>query len=276
LVAAVNHHHEPEAATGRTALLAGVGRAADALADLEQAGMTIANVNRARAATLAIGLLREPVEWLDESARAITRCRPWAIDPALARSAQSPSHPRLQRRVAMDPAQALPDRKAFRSAVQAQTIRSRRFRQSFVVMVIEVDHLTQISRTHGHWMADRFLLALRRRIAAALGEHDRMSHLDGLRFGLILPAASASAGRARAERVRAAIQARPVDIGDHRIGTTVSGGAVHIGTSDARLDVDPILALAEQALSQAKWAGRNQVIWHETPATCLEPMRALG
>ena len=68
-----------------------------------------------------------------------------------------------------------------------------------------------------------------------------------------------------AERLRAAIEIVPFDVGDATIECTVSIGGVSI---DKTIDVqgaDDVVALADNALYDAKHNGRNQVRWAKPP-----------
>jgi diguanylate cyclase (GGDEF)-like protein len=65
------------------------------------------------------------------------------------------------------------------------------------------------------------------------------------------------AALAVAERIRAAVAAEPVTVGDQSLPVTLSLGLAT--TSDHPAEVEPLIAAADAALYRAKAAGRNRV-----------------
>ena len=88
----------------------------------------------------------------------------------------------------------------------------------------------------------------------------------GEEFGAILPCTTPTGARVAAERLRAAIEIVPFDIGKQHIDCTVSIGGVSIGLNSDVSGADDVVELADNALYEAKNNGRNQVRWAK-PAT---------
>lgn len=125
------------------------------------------------------------------------------------------------------------------------------------VAMIDLDDFKVINDTFGHPLGDRLLveLATRLRRAARSGSVFRYG---GEEFTVLLPGATAEAACAAAERLRTAVGALPVDLGDGvTVTVTCSIGVATMPPLDtgARL-----IEAADRALLRAKAAGKNRVL----------------
>lgn len=164
---------------------------------------------------------------------------------------------RLQRelrRVAVsDPLTGLGNRREL--ARRAETLlRDRDAR--LAVVAIDADHFKRINDTHGHEAGDRVLVALAGRLRSAARDADVVGRLGGEEFVMLLPGLDADAARQRAEAVRAAIAAHPVEVDGVIVAVTVSIGVAL--RSDERT-LPELLRRADRAMYAAKAAGRNRV-----------------
>lgn len=129
---------------------------------------------------------------------------------------------------------------------------------SLSVMLIDVDHFKSINDTYGHQSGDEVL----RLIASAILENVRPSDFvfryGGEEFLVVLVETNADQAGAVAERVRQAVNIRPIKLGN-QADVTVSvsiGVAEHCGHPDENF----LIKSADGALYQAKQDGRNRVI----------------
>jgi len=135
------------------------------------------------------------------------------------------------------------------------------FRQSLAygrelgVLLIDVDRFKDINDRHGHDVGDRILVTL----AAAMQEHfrsiDYCCRFGGDEFCVVMPNSDARGSLNAAERFRASIE------GSHLSGldVTVSIGIATTTSLAAGDDLETLMKHADQALYQAKHAGRNRV-----------------
>ena len=115
--------------------------------------------------------------------------------------------------------------------------------------------------SHGHPAGDAVLKDLATRMQRAMRDADLVARLGGEEFGAILPCTTPTGARVAAERLRAAIEIVPFDIGKQHIDCTVSIGGVSIDPSSDVKGADEVVELADNALYEAKNNGRNQVRW---------------
>jgi diguanylate cyclase (GGDEF)-like protein len=128
------------------------------------------------------------------------------------------------------------------------------------VIMLDLDHFKQVNDTFGHAAGDAVLRVFGRVLGGTVRDRDTVGRFGGEEFLVILPAtagADAFLSRLRAEW----LTKRPFPI------TFSAGIAASTG------DPDETVSLADQALYQAKKAGRDQWIWAlaRRPAGYLPP-----
>jgi diguanylate cyclase (GGDEF)-like protein len=133
--------------------------------------------------------------------------------------------------------------------------RSRRIGNTFAVIYVDLDHFKRINDTHGHDVGDAVLVAVSRRLKAAVREYDTVARLGGDEFAILLDTLDDVAeAEAVARRVLSSL-APPVRVADHDLAVTASMGiSVFPDGGDAG---DELLRSADRAMYRAKRAGRN-------------------
>lgn len=152
------------------------------------------------------------------------------------------------------------NRRGFDSALQSEWGRAAREGKLITLIVIDVDHFKAFNDHYGHIAGDDCL----RRVAAALSDvpgrlGDIVARYGGEEFAVILPNTNDTAG-AVAEKCRAAVEGLkiPHEVSDAAKVITVSAG-VAILRPDEKCDSTELIRKADQAMYQAKRAGRNRV-----------------
>jgi diguanylate cyclase (GGDEF)-like protein len=146
------------------------------------------------------------------------------------------------------------NRRAFDEAIAEALARRRRLNENVAVLMLDIDHFKQINDRHGHAAGDEVLRAVATELVSSMREIDRVFRVGGEEFVVLLHDANQGAAEAAAERVRAAIAARPVTVDGRDIPVTVS-----VGVAVARVAADGLLRAADSALYRAKIDGRNRV-----------------
>ena len=125
-----------------------------------------------------------------------------------------------------------------------------------VMLLIDVDRFKAINDNYGHQAGDSCLQQLVERLSGCLRRCDLLARFGGEEFAVLLPGVSGPEAAFMAERLRAAIQARPFAVEGAQMSVTISIG---IATRNADTVPETLIEAADLALYTAKNAGRNQV-----------------
>jgi two-component system, cell cycle response regulator len=131
---------------------------------------------------------------------------------------------------------------------------------SVAVMMIDIDHFKHCNDTYGHDVGDVALQEFAARIATNVRPADFACRMGGEEFAVIMPNADGAAARRAAERLRRQVCASPFRIPslDQALEVTCSIGVASSETGDD--SAEALLKRADEALYEAKRAGRNRVI----------------
>ncbi len=170
-----------------------------------------------------------------------------------------------------DPLTNLPNRRLMKDRLHAAMTGSADCRCEGALMFIDFDHFKRVNDTLGHDMGDRLLRVVAQRLSGCLRDTDSVCRPGGDEFVVILPAAtterSKTSGAVTAPAVDPAARARSV--AEHilralsqpyQIAGQEYRGSVSIGITPFdghQRTMDDLLKCADQAMYQAKAAGRN-------------------
>jgi two-component system, cell cycle response regulator len=176
----------------------------------------------------------------------------------------------LAQLAAFDELTGLFNRRSLLGALEAQLSRVREQRHVLSLLMLDLDDLKKINDSYGHVAGDAVLREFARRLRGTARESDVAGRFGGDEFCLILADTDESSAGIVGERVRAAIQAAPVQIGSMCVPTSVSIG---IATWRHEEDLTPeqLFEAADRALYEAKRAGRNRVMISIIPTGGAEP-----
>jgi diguanylate cyclase (GGDEF)-like protein len=135
--------------------------------------------------------------------------------------------------------------------------RSRREGQPVSVIMADVDYFKRINDTHGHVTGDQVLRQTAQRLLTALRTYDTVGRYGGEEFLVVLSGCDAATALTLAERLRGCVDAEPVEDAGKRIGVTLSLG---VAAWDGQVTAPDLLRTADEALYQAKCAGRNRTV----------------
>ena len=158
----------------------------------------------------------------------------------------------LSEQTLTDALTGLKNRRAFDRMLATEHARVLRTRSSVGLLMVDVDHFKAYNDQYGHQAGDQALRAVAGAIQSEARTYDHVTRYGGEEFSVILPDTHVADARAVAERIRLAVQALK---GLHR-PVTVSVG---IAMSTAQSTPAELVSRADQALYQAKQAGRNRV-----------------
>jgi len=135
--------------------------------------------------------------------------------------------------------------------------RAAREKSTVAVAIADLDHFKQVNDLNGHAVGDAALLAATDRMRSVLRNYEFMGRYGGEEFLIILPRCDSSTALAIAERMRQAVSATPLEVGQMLMPLTVSLGVAW--TCAPTADPSALIQAADQALYRAKAAGRDRV-----------------
>jgi diguanylate cyclase (GGDEF)-like protein len=128
------------------------------------------------------------------------------------------------------------------------------------VLMIDLDHFTNVNRTFGHAGGDRALVAFAGLARRQLRPDDLIARYGGEEFCALLRDVDEPEALQVAERLRAAIADLSLDVDGRALRITAS-----IGVATLRADLQDAMRRADAALYRAKERGRNRVESAEEP-----------
>jgi diguanylate cyclase (GGDEF)-like protein len=171
-------------------------------------------------------------------------------------------HETVERQAVTDELTGLSNRRRFQDTMTAEVERSRRFGQDLGLVLLDIDDFKAVNDTYGHQQGDLVLREVAKILRASSREIDEPARYGGEELAVILPGTNLPGAFELAERVREGIEAlRLPIIGDEAqepLRVTASFGAAALPISAQ--DVRGLVAAADEALYQAKRAGKNQTV----------------
>jgi len=144
--------------------------------------------------------------------------------------------------------------RAFQHRLHLEIERSKRFTLPLSLLMLDIDHFKQYNDKFGHPAGDRLLKEFADLLRNHVREVDCPARYGGEEFVLILPGTVKKSALIVAEKIRVLVETADFS-GSH---ITVSIGVASFPEdTDAK---DSLITLADQALYQAKEAGRNRIV----------------
>ena len=147
------------------------------------------------------------------------------------------------------------NRRYWEICLQKEFDRYARYGNETSLVMLDIDHFKEINDTYGHQAGDRVIQNVSHIIKKSLRETDCAGRYGGEEFGVILANTPAANALFFAERLRKKIEQSEIMYEEQLIKVTISLGICDIKPD--MTDCDIWLAQADQALYQAKEAGRN-------------------
>lgn len=171
---------------------------------------------------------------------------------------------RLRQIATIDPLTELHNRGEVMRRFAIEISRARRDSRDLGVLMLDVDHFKKVNDTLGHPQGDQVL----RRVAQVLRDDLRVTDVigryGGEEFVALLPKATHAGVKLLAERLRERVSEQRFGDGNE-LRVTVSVGACvwPFELLDPELSLEQCIRPADQALYEAKRAGRNRVLIKE-------------
>ncbi|MDP3717714.1 MAG: diguanylate cyclase [Acidobacteriota bacterium] len=141
--------------------------------------------------------------------------------------------------------------------IDAELRRARRSQTPVTLIMFDLDHFKDVNDRHGHLCGDAVLGAVGKRMKDVLRGSDLKCRYGGEEFLVLLPETPLHGARRVAETLRKEIAERPVPWAGEALTVTASFGLAQ--TLPGEVNVQAVIARADQALYRAKDDGRNCV-----------------
>ncbi|NTV65645.1 MAG: diguanylate cyclase [Oscillochloris sp.] len=166
----------------------------------------------------------------------------------------------LERLARIDPLSGLYNRRHFFAEAEPLFSRSRQSPYALTAMMLDIDHFKRINDTYGHQVGDHVIQEVAQHLQRQLRAIDLLARYGGEEFVVLLPRTFIADSSQIVERIIRTIRTTQIQVEKQSITITMSAGIAHL--SDGSQSLDELLNHADQALYQAKQAGRDRwVAW---------------
>ncbi len=152
----------------------------------------------------------------------------------------------------------LHNRRYLYETLPREIVRAKRNGATIAVIILDLDHFKLINDRYGHEAGDMALRWVGNVLMKSVRGSDIVCRHGGEEFCVALPEASRESALAKAEDIRRELEQLALDYCGQPLKITGSLG-VAMYPVDA-MDADSLLRLADEALYDAKAAGRNRVV----------------
>ena len=164
----------------------------------------------------------------------------------------------LERASSIDPLTGVTSRAAIVDRLRTEVAQARRYQHPVAVVLLDIDDFGAVNRAHGTATGDGVLREVALRIRLRVREADELGRVGSDAFLAVLPHTEESGAATFADALQHRLGLRPITVGDVQLTPTASVGVAVMRPGD-ELDVDGLLARADEALASAKRAGGNRI-----------------
>jgi len=165
---------------------------------------------------------------------------------------------RIREQAIRDPLTNLFNRRFLNEFMERELALARRNQKPLALVMLDLDHFKQLNDQFGHQTGDQIIELVAKHLLRQSRRSDILFRYGGEEFLVMLPNTSAQQARHLAETWRTQIEQSQVFSKEQSLSVTISAGIAcypEHGTTSFNL-----IQAADQALYQAKAAGRNQVV----------------
>lgn len=168
-----------------------------------------------------------------------------------------------------DPLTGIPNRMLLADRLRQELAQAQRTHTDLAVCYLDLDGFKPVNDALGHPAGDQLLIEIARRLRSAIRGGDTVARIGGDEFVLLLTGPEQGEEYETALTRLLEIINAPIHIGEHTVSVSASIGIALYPKNDA--DPDLLLRHADQAMYQAKQAGRNKFFFFGTPQQASHP-----
>jgi diguanylate cyclase (GGDEF)-like protein len=165
------------------------------------------------------------------------------------------------------------NRGAILAAMNKEMDRCRRDDSALTAILADIDHFKQVNDTYGHLAGDMALQQFVAAISSCVRSYDHVGRYGGEEFLIVFTGTSTDIIESRVVEFQRSISNLTVRYGETEFQITCSLGAILIEPGQFIVDQQIVLALADEALYQAKTDGRNRVIFRTLRGELADRMK---
>jgi diguanylate cyclase (GGDEF)-like protein len=158
---------------------------------------------------------------------------------------------------AIDPVSGLFNRRYFEVRLEEELQRSRRHAMPLSLAMLDLDDFKLINDSFGHLVGDAMIRETAEILRRAVRMFDVCTRFGGEEFAIIMPGSGADSAAVVAERIRDRIAAFRSP--EQKLGALSLSASVGIAALGDQMTARGLIERADQALYQAKRAGKNRV-----------------
>lgn len=154
------------------------------------------------------------------------------------------------------------NRHAFQETWARHTRAARQRHSQLALVMLDIDHFKQVNDRLGHMAGDTVLVAVAALLRQLARPGDSLVRWGGEEFVILVAAAERDSLTAHLDHLRQHIAATALQASGHSVRVTVSMG---VTLFEAGEGLDEVATRADAALYRAKQAGRNSIVFHDSP-----------
>ncbi|HXF95443.1 MAG TPA: GGDEF domain-containing protein [Gemmatimonadales bacterium] len=153
-----------------------------------------------------------------------------------------------------DPLTRVLNPRSFSERLAQELERNRRYNRPLALLYLDLDNFKSVNDTHGHQTGDAVLRLVADAIRRAVRGADVVGRMGGDEFAVLMPETDGAEADAVAQRLAqglaTAFQGSP----------TVTASIGVVSCTATKADTDDVIRSADQAMYEAKRAGKNRVV----------------
>ncbi len=164
----------------------------------------------------------------------------------------------LEEELLIDSLTGVFNRRAYDKRIKEEMERYLRYKHTFSLMILDVDHFKQINDNYGHAIGDKCLKEIINHIKPNLRKTDILYRFGGEEFVALLPETESKSAIIVAEKMRQVVEKIEFIHKEDTVQITISIGVTQAKPMDNSQEI--IFSRMDKAVYEAKNTGRNKVV----------------
>jgi diguanylate cyclase (GGDEF)-like protein len=172
---------------------------------------------------------------------------------------------RVASQATTDALTGLANRRSFDEELALEWRRAHRIGDSLALVLLDLDDFKKVNDSHGHPAGDAVLRTIGEVLGAGVRQIDLAARYGGEEFVVLVPESDLKGATQLAKRLRLAVSKGRAELPDGRLLKVTASFGVAVKGDLA--SAEQLVAAADEALYEAKRAGKNRVVAAESGAT---------